>query len=337
MNTERNWYGNIIAWFAHNSVAANLLMICLLAGGLFTALTITKEIQPRIETNYVTVSVPYRGGTPRDVEQGVLIKIEEAIQDLEGLREIISTAREGSGTVTVEVDADYDVLEVLDNIKGRVDSISTFPAETERPTYQRNTWSQEVIWVSVFGDVDQRTLKEAARQIRDDITALPSVTRADLTGALPYEIGIEVQEETLRAYDMTLGEVAQSIRESSMDLPGGRIQAPGGDVLLALDRPGLCRAGFRGHRRADQPGWIAGPRPRHCRNPRWLCRARILCPPQRTASRRDSGLESRRAERNWLFPVKFATISIRRKTICQAVLVSTGGPTFPTTSRVGWK
>jgi len=232
MNTERNWYGNIIAWFAHNSVAANLLMICLLAGGLFTALTITKEIQPRIETNYVTVSVPYRGGTPRDVEQGVLIKIEEAIQDLEGLREIISTAREGSGTVTVEVDADYDVLEVLDNIKGRVDSISTFPAETERPTYQRNTWSQEVIWVSVFGDVDQRTLKEAARQIRDDITALPSVTRADLTGALPYEIGIEVQEETLRAYDMTLGEVAQSIRESSMDLPGGRIQAPGGDVLL---------------------------------------------------------------------------------------------------------
>ncbi len=232
MKIERNWYGNIIAWFAHNSVAANLLMICLLAGGLFTAYTITKEIQPRIETNYVTVSVPYRGGTPRDVEQGVLIKIEEAIQDLEGLREIISTAREGSGSVTVEVDADYDVLEVLDNIKGRVDSISTFPAETERPTYQRNTWSQEVIWVSVFGDVDQRTLKEAARQIRDDITALPSVTRADLTGALPYEIGIEVREETLRAYDMTLGEVAQSIRESSMDLPGGRIQAPGGDVLL---------------------------------------------------------------------------------------------------------
>src|SRR5690606_19150285 len=103
-----NWYGNIIAWFAHNSVAANLLMLCLLAGGLVTALTITKEIQPRIETNYVTVTVPYRGGTPRDVEQGVLIKIEEAIQDLEGIREMVSTGREGSGSVQIEVHPDYD-------------------------------------------------------------------------------------------------------------------------------------------------------------------------------------------------------------------------------------
>ena len=232
MTPERNWYGNIIAWFAHNPVAANLLMICLLAGGIYSAITITKEISPRIETNFVTVQVPYRGGTPRDVEQGVLIRIEEAIQDLEGLREVISTAREGSGSVTVEVETGYDVLEVLDNIKSRVDSIATFPAETERPIYQRNTWSQEVIWVSVFGNVDERTLKESARQIRDDITALPSVTRAELTGARPYEIGIEVREETLRAYNLTIGEVAQAIRRSSLDLPGGRIRTEGGDVLV---------------------------------------------------------------------------------------------------------
>lgn len=232
MTHERNWYTNIIAWFAHNPVAANLLMISLLLGGLVTAFTITKEVQPRIETNYVTVTVPYRGGTPKDVEQGVLIKVEEAIQDIEGLREIIATAREGVGTVTVEVAPEYDVLEVLDQIKGRVDSIATFPAETERPTYRRNTWIREVIWVSVFGDVQERTLKEAARQIRDDITALPSVTRAELVGARGYEIGIEVREETLRAYDLTLGEVAQSVRSSSLDLPGGRIEAAGGDVLL---------------------------------------------------------------------------------------------------------
>ncbi len=232
MIPERNWYGNIIAWFAHNNVAANLLMVCLIAGGLYTAMTITKEVQPRIETNYVTVSVPYRGGTPRDVEEGVLIKIEEAIQDLEGVREIIATAREGSGTVTVEVEPEYDVLEVLDNIKMRVDSIATFPAETERPTYRRNTWTQEVIWVSVYGDVPERTLKEFARQIRDDITALPSVTQAELIGARPYEVAIEVREETLRAYNLTLTDVAQAIRRSSLDLPGGRIQTTGGDVLV---------------------------------------------------------------------------------------------------------
>ena len=232
MTSERNWYGNIIAWFAYNPVAANLLMICLLAGGAYTAITITKEIQPRIETNYVTVTVPYRGSTPRDVEQGVLIKIEEAIQDLEGIEEIISTAREGAGTVRVEVAPRYDVLEVMETIRARVDGIATFPAETERPIYERNTWSQEVIWVSVLGEVEERTLKEAARQIRDDITALPSVTRAELTGARPYEIGIEVREETLRAYNLTLGEVAQAIRRSSLDLPGGRIQTAGGDILV---------------------------------------------------------------------------------------------------------
>ncbi|WP_376696277.1 efflux RND transporter permease subunit [Wenzhouxiangella sp. EGI_FJ10305] len=232
MSLERNWYGNIIAWFAHNSVAANLLMLCLLVGGIVTAFTITKEIQPQIETNYVTVTVPYRGGTPRDVEQGVLIKIEEAIQDLEGIEEIVSTGREGSGSVQVEVDQDYDVLEVLDEIKTRVDSISTFPAETERPIYQRDTFTQQVIWVSVFGDVGERTLKEAAREIRDEIIALPPVTRAELVGTRDYEISIEVREETLRAYDLTLSEVAQAIRESSLDLPGGRIETAGGDVLL---------------------------------------------------------------------------------------------------------
>jgi len=230
--TNRGWYGNIIAWFAHNSVAANLLMLALVVGGVFTAITITKEVQPRIETNYVNVNVPYRGATPKDVEEGVLIKIEEAIQDLEGVREIISTAREGSGTVTVEVDADYDVVEVLDNVKIRVDSIPTFPAETERPTYNRSTFTQEVIWVSVFGDVPERTLKEVARQMRDEITQLPSVTRAELVGDRPYEIGIEVREETLREYNLTLAEVAQAVRRSSMDLPGGRIEAAGGDILL---------------------------------------------------------------------------------------------------------
>ena len=230
--TDRGWYGNIIGWFAHNSVAANLLMAALIIGGIFTAINITKEVQPRIETNFINVNVPYRGATPRDVEQGVLIKIEEAIQDLDGIKEIVSTAREGSGRVRVEVDADYDVVEVLDNVKIRVDSVSTFPAETERPTYDRSTFTQEIIWVSVFGDVPERTLKEIARQMRDEITQLPSVTRAELVGDRAYEIGIEVRENTLRKYDLTLAGVAQAIRQSSLDLPGGRIEAAGGDILL---------------------------------------------------------------------------------------------------------
>lgn len=229
---QRNWYFNLIGWFAHNPVAANLLMVILILGGIYSAITITKEMQPKIETNDVTITVPYRGATPRDVEEGVLIKIEEAIQDLEGVKEITSTANEGSGSVRVEVEPDYDVLEVMDNIKIRVDSIPSFPAETERPTYRRNVWTQQVIWVSVYGSVGERTLKEVTRQVRDDITDLPSVTQARMVGTRDYEISIEVSEQTLRSYDLTLEEVAGAVRRSSMDLPGGRIQARGGDILV---------------------------------------------------------------------------------------------------------
>ncbi len=229
---NRGWYGNIIAWFAHNAVAANLLMAALVAGGIWSAITITKEVQPRIVLDSISVSVPYRGGTPKDVEQGVLIKIEEAVEDVEGIEEIVSTAREGSGTVRIDVLPEYDVIEVLDQVKSRVDAISTFPAETERPTYRRNQFTQEVIYVSVFGEVPERTLKEVARQLRTELVALPDVAQADLLGDRPYEIGIEVREETLRAYGLTLAEVASAVRASSLDLPGGRIEAAGGDILV---------------------------------------------------------------------------------------------------------
>ena len=172
---SHGWYGNIIAWFANNSVAANLLMWSLIVGGAFTAITITKEVQPRIETNYVTVSVPYRGATPRDPPSSASTR----------------PAQKGSGGAPA---TSLDVTEALDNIKNRVDAISTFPAETEQPSFRRNVWSQEVMWVSVFGDVSERTLKEVGRQIRDEIIALPNVTQANLVGDRPYEIGIEVRE-----------------------------------------------------------------------------------------------------------------------------------------------
>jgi multidrug efflux pump subunit AcrB len=233
MNELRNHpYGGLIAWFAKNSVAANLLMIFLLLGGLWAMFTITKEVQPKIVTNFITISVPYPGATPTDVEQGVIARVEEAIADIEGIDEIVSTAREGSASVRVEINPDYDILEAMDRIKMRVDAIPTLPAETEQPIYQRNTFTQEVIWVSVFGAVEERTLKEFAREVRDEIRALPAVTRAELVGTRDYEIAIELSEATLRAYGLTLDEVANAIRRSSLDLPGGRIRAEGGDILL---------------------------------------------------------------------------------------------------------
>ena len=225
-------YGSIINWFARNSVAANLLMVILLVGGFYTVLTIKKEIQPRIDTNFITVGVPFLGATPLDVEEGVVIKIEEAIQDIEGIEEIVSTARRGFGEVRVEAHADYEVTEVMDQVKNRVDAISTFPDNTEKPVISRTQFQQQVVIVSVYGDVNERTLNEYAKQVRNEIVTLPGVTRAEFFGSRPYEISIEVSEFTLQNYGMTLSEVALAVRRSSLDLSAGAIRSEAGDILV---------------------------------------------------------------------------------------------------------
>ena len=229
---SRNPYESLIEWFARNSVAANLLMVILLAGGLFSAFTIKKESQPKIKTNFITVSMPFLGASPEDVEEGILIKIEEAIQDIEGIKEIVSTARRGRGRVQVEVLTDYDVLNVMDEVKNRVDAIPTFPDNTEKPVVSRQTFEQQVMMISVFGDVPERTLKEFAKQVRNEIVALPGVSRAGILGSRPYEISIEVSEFTLQRYDLTLAEVAVAIRRGSLDLPAGSIRAESGDIQV---------------------------------------------------------------------------------------------------------
>jgi len=225
-------YESLINWFARNSVAANLLMVILLVGGFYTVLTIKKEIQPRIDTNFITVGVPFLGATPLDVEEGVVVKIEEAIQDIEGIEEIVSTANRGYGDVRVEVHADYEVTDIMDQVKNRVDAISTFPDNTEKPVISRTQFQQQVVIVSVYGDVSERSLKEYAKQVRNEIVTLPGVTRAEFFGTRPYEISIEVSEFTLQGYGMTLLEVAQAVRRSSLDLSAGAIRSDAGDILV---------------------------------------------------------------------------------------------------------
>ena len=228
----RNPYESLIDWFARNPVAANLLMIILLAGGLFSAFTIKKEAQPKIETNLISVNMPFLGASPEDVEEGIIVKIEEAVQDIEGVKEIISTARRGSGTVQVEVLPEYDVLDVMNQVKNRVDGIPTFPENTENPVVSRTTFEQQVVMVTVYGDVAERTLKEYAKQVRNEIVTLPGVTRAQILGSRAYEISIEVSEHTLQEYDLTLAEVAAAVRRGSLDLPAGTIRAESGDIQL---------------------------------------------------------------------------------------------------------
>lgn len=129
MDTQKG----IIAWFAHNSVAANLLMWIVLIGGLFSAVLINKEVYPPFELNLLNISVAYPGAAPQEIEEGINIKIEEAIQDINGIKKVTSVAREGIGTISIEVEDGYDVQNLLDEAKLRLDAISTFPVNIEKP------------------------------------------------------------------------------------------------------------------------------------------------------------------------------------------------------------
>ncbi|MEZ9139634.1 MULTISPECIES: efflux RND transporter permease subunit [unclassified Shewanella] len=222
----------IIAWFARNNVAANLLMFALLIGGLFSSLLINKEVFPTFELNLLNISVAYPGAAPQEIEEGINIKIEEAIQDINGIKKVTSVASDSVGSVTIEVEDGYEVQQVLDEAKLRIDAISTFPDNIEKPNIYQIKPENNVIWVSVYGDISLHEMKEMAKTIRDDITDLPAVTRAQVTGVRDYEIGIELSEDKLREYDLTFSQVAQAVQNSSIDLPGGSIRAQDGDILL---------------------------------------------------------------------------------------------------------
>ncbi len=222
----------LIAWFAGNPVAANLMMLLIIMAGLVSTYTIQKEVFPNFETNTIRVSVPYLGAAPKEVEEGVVLRVEEAIQDIKGIKNIESTAREGLGRVYLEIEDHYDLNEVLDEVKGRVDAISTFPELTEKPIIEKQEVQRDVLWVSVYGDMDARTRKAIASDIRDELLALPDISLVRVVGDRDYEIAIEVSEQTLRKYGLTLGEVAAAVRTSSLDLPGGTIKSDAGDILL---------------------------------------------------------------------------------------------------------
>ena len=235
----------MIAWFARNSVAANLLMVTILLGG-FLALTegIRLEIFPPSDPNTITVQVPLRGATPEDVELGVAVRIEEAVQDLIGIDRIVSESREGSTSVWIEIDKGYDPRLLLDDVKSRVDAINTFPADTEKPVIGLRQRRYGVIDVVVAGDYSEGEIRIFAEQIRDELLRTDGITQAELSSVRQYEIAIEVSPDRLREFDVTLADVGRSIRESSVDLSAGNVRTEGGDVLIRSKGQAYRRADF---------------------------------------------------------------------------------------------
>ena len=223
----------LIGWFAKNHVAANLLMFAIIGLGVYSLWAqIKQESFPEFNRNQIQVQVPFRGGTPEEVEQGVILRLEEAVKSIEGVREIRSFAGEGSGSVDIDLETGVDLAEKMDEVKLAVDGISTFPANTERPIISESRFRQPVINVQLAGDLDEATMKKLADTLREEIVALPTVSYAQVFGSRPFEISIEISEATLRQYGLTLDGVARTIRQWSIDLPGGSIRSQAGNIRL---------------------------------------------------------------------------------------------------------
>ncbi|MAT94211.1 MAG: cobalt-zinc-cadmium resistance protein [Halioglobus sp.] len=223
---------NLIAWFVRNSVAANLLMMMLIAGGLLALPNIHQEEFPTLDVDAVSVRVPYLGAAPAEVETGVCIRIEEAVEGTEGIDRITSEAAEGYCALTIELVRGVDKTKVANDIKSKVDAIDSFPAETEQPVTAEISFLATVLQIAVSGHADERTLKFIGQRMRDDIAALPGVSQVELQFARPYEISIEVSEQTLRRHGLTLEAIGQAIARSSLDIPGGSLKTRGGEILL---------------------------------------------------------------------------------------------------------
>ena len=235
-----------IEWFADNSVAANLLMVLLVAGGTIAAFGLRKEVVPEITMDIILVSVPFPGATPAEIEESICGRVEEEVEGLSGVKKITSTASEGMGMISVELLLGTDTMKLLGDVKSKVDAITNFPADAEEPVVQQLDTNKQVITVAVIANTDEWSLRSFTDEIRNEIAALPGITKTRLSNVRPYELSIDVSEELLSKYGLTFDEVVQAVRASSLDLPGGSIKAQGGEILLRS----LGQA-YRGHEFED--------------------------------------------------------------------------------------
>jgi len=223
-----------IAWMVRNPIAANLLMILLLVGGLYAAVVVQKEVQPPFELDVVEASVTYPGASPEEVEQGILMPIEEAVQGVQGIDELTSTAREGSGSVTLELVVGSDRMRVYQDVDQAVSRIRTFPDQAEEPEVRLRARQRSVMEVGLFGHVDVWTLRKLGERLRDQLRAHPDITQVELGRVPAYVTHIEIPQERLRAHGLTLPDVADLVQRSSRDIPAGAIEAKGGEVMVRM-------------------------------------------------------------------------------------------------------
>jgi len=234
MNPDKPTHRGPIAWMAGHSVAANLLMAVFLIGGIILLGRIKKEVFPDFDLDIINISVPYPGASPEEVERGVILAIEETVQGLEGVIKVNASAREGLGTVTVEILEGENIQRLSQDIQNEVDRITSFPEEAEDPQVVIAQRRRYVVSLALYGGQSEWILREVAEDIRDRLIQDPDITQVDFEGVRDYEISIEIPLATLRSYSLTIDEVARRIRRTSVELPGGAIKSDGGDILVRV-------------------------------------------------------------------------------------------------------
>ncbi len=228
-NTEPN---TLLAWMAGNNVAANLLMLTLLVGGILAAVHITQEVFPEYSLDVINVSVRYPGASPEEVEKGIILAIEEEVRSLDSVERVISVAKEEQATFTIELVTGLDPNKSLQDIKSNIDRITSLPDGVERPTVSLQVRRREVVRVALYGDIAEAALFELAQTIREDLIELPEINQVELRGIRQPELSVEVGQNTLRSLGLTLKDIAGTIRSRAVDVPAGGIKTQGGEVLL---------------------------------------------------------------------------------------------------------
>ena len=223
---------NLIAWFVKNPIAANMLMIFILVAGFFGIRNMGNEMFPTVIPNAVQIIVPYPGAGSAEVEEQVVKRIEEAVSEVEGIKEIRSISRQGSGRVVVEAISGWDMQRILSDIKSKVDAINTFPVDAERPVVSESTYYPEVMNIVLSGNMSESELKDYAEQIKQDLLSIPGVGRVTLNGVGDAEVGVEISARTLRAHQLTFQDVADAIRLESVNRSAGQIRSSKGDMQI---------------------------------------------------------------------------------------------------------
>ncbi|WP_346836508.1 efflux RND transporter permease subunit [Microbulbifer sp. SAOS-129_SWC] len=226
--------GGAIAWMTHNHVPANLLMLVFIVGGLIFSMVVKKEVFPEFSLDMITVQISYPGASPAEVERGVLVAAEQALQGIPGIKEMRGSAGEGSASLTLELQEDANGNQVYQDVQQAIDRVSTFPKDIERPQVSLADHQRDVMNLVIHGNLDARTLRDVAMQIYSRLEAHPDITQLSTSGIRDFEVAVEISRDDLRRYGLTLSEVAQLIRNAAVDVPAGGVKSKAGEILVRV-------------------------------------------------------------------------------------------------------